>query len=274
MKVFETPGDVTLRVAMGGGEITVAACDEPRVSVDAFALREDEATREALEELRIEHSERAGRHDVTVEVPKRRGLLGLVRSPSIGLRIRCPQGAELELTTSSADLDATGQLGAVTAKSASGDLRAATVCGRCELVTASGDAVLGDVAGPTHVKTASGDVEVASSDGPFEANLVSGDLVVRRSRGDVAVNSVSGDIDVEAASASVKVTTVSGDVRLGVVDGLKLWIDASSVSGTMRSELEMSDARPDAEGDLVEIRARTVSGDLTISRARAGVASS
>jgi Toastrack DUF4097 len=262
--VFATPGDVLLRVAVGGGEITVVTGDEPEVAVDVVA------SADTLEAVRVDHVERAGRHEVTIEVDKKRGLLGIGRTPSIDLRVRCPHGADLDVTTSSADLDVRGHAGSVTAKSASGDFALGSVRGRCELSTASGDASIGDVEGDVKVKTASGDIEITHADGPVSANLVSGDLVLERASGDVTVNSVSGDVRVDAVSAGVKITSVSGDIRLGVVDGLRLWIDASSVSGTMSSELDMVDERPDADGEIVEIRARTVSGDLTIARAGVG----
>lgn len=270
MTVFETPGDVALRISLGGGEVSIVTTDEPRVEVEAFAVRGDEATREALESLRIDHEERGGRHEVVVEVEKKRGLLGIGRTPSIGLRVRCPHGADVGLMTSSADVEARGELGSVTVKSASGDVALEGVRGRCEISTASGDTVAGDVEGPMNVKTASGDIQITRVAGTLTATLVSGDLAVGRSRGELVVNSVSGDVHVDAASRGVKITSVSGDVRLGVVDGLRLWIDASSVSGTMSSELDVHDERPAADGEVVEIRARTVSGDLTIARAAAG----
>ncbi len=139
MTTFETPGDVMLRVALGGGEVSVLATEEQAVTVDAVALRDDDVTREALERLRIEHVERGGRHEVVVEVPKRRGgLRTLGRGPAVGLRIRCPVDSDLDLATSSAGLDTRGPLGAVTAKTASGDLLIESAR-RCDLATASGD---------------------------------------------------------------------------------------------------------------------------------------
>ena len=50
--------------------------------------------------------------------------------------------------------------------------------------------------------------------------------------------------------------------------GLRLWIDATSVSGDMSSELEAAEP-PTADGPIVELRAKTVSGDVQIVRALA-----
>jgi hypothetical protein len=272
LKAFDTPGEVTVTVGIGAGEIAIETFDERRVAIEAFAVRDDDATRAALDVLRIEHAERAGRHEVRVEVPRKRGgILGIGRGPSIGLRIRCPHGSDLDVASSSADLDARGSYGAVGMKTASGDVVLETVGGPCDVATASGDAVIRSSGGTLRVKTASGDCDVARAAGPVSANLVSGDLRIGEAFGEVIVNSVSGDVRVEAVAASVKIASVSGDVRLGVTEGLKLWIDASSVSGTMSSDLDVVDGPPDEDGPLVEIRARTVSGDLHIGRAPAAV---
>ena len=85
------------------------------------------------------------------------------------------------------------------------------------------------------------------------------------------MNSVSGDVVLAAVLAGpVDVRTVSGDVRVGIRRGSTLWVDATSVSGSMQSELPMEDQPPAGpEGPLVELRARTVSGDVRIVRAPA-----
>jgi hypothetical protein len=61
---------------------------------------------------------------------------------------------------------------------------------------------------------------------------------------------------------------VSGDVHLAIRPGESLYIDASSLSGEMRSELELEGA-PSAgsDGPVRELSIRTVSGDVQIVRA-------
>ena len=58
------------------------------------------------------------------------------------------------------------------------------------------------------------------------------------------------------------------DPRLTVRDGLALWIDAQSVSGSVTSDLDVGGDEGEAEGGVrVELRARSVSGDIRITRA-------
>ena len=61
--------------------------------------------------------------------------------------------------------------------------------------------------------------------------------------------------------------SASGDIEVGVRAGSKLFIDAKSMSGDMRSELEVTDSPSGSNGTNLELRAMTMSGDVTIRRA-------
>ena len=103
--------------------------------------------------------------------------------------------------------------------------------------------------------------------GPGTVNTVSGDVRIGATDDSIAVNTVSGDIELEATGAAVRVSAVSGDVTVAARPGLALWIDAQSVSGSMRSDLDVGDLPPaDAGERQVELRIRTVSGDVRIAR--------
>jgi hypothetical protein len=59
---------------------------------------------------------------------------------------------------------------------------------------------------------------------------------------------------------------VSGDVRAGLRPGLDVWLDIRSISGRIRSGLIPADGPRSDAGGLVELRAHTVSGDITLER--------
>jgi hypothetical protein len=265
---FETPGPVLLRIGNPAGAVTVETTDEPRVEIDVEPLRNDPADVEAAAETRVEASERGGRHEIVVEPPRRRaGLLRWGRA-ELSVRVRCPHGADLHLAVASADLDARGKLGTVNVKSESGGVRL-TAADSLGVVGASGDVRADDVVRHASVKIVSGDVELGTVGGEVVINAVSGDVRLRDARGAVAVSSVSGDIELESLAADLKANTVSGDVAVRVVPGLRLWIDALSLSGDMSSDLDVGDGSPDSAGAVVELHARSVSGDVSITRARA-----
>ena len=267
MTTFETPGNVKLRVSLGSGDVRIDAEDELRTEVELVALRDDEATRSAIAEATVEAREHGDRTEIVVELPRKGSWSFLGRGPSVGVRVRCPRGADVEVGTASADVTTTGPLGNVEAKTASGDL-AFDVVGSLRVTTASGDAAVQEILGAGEVKTASGDVLVRLGRGPLSLNLVSGDVAVNDAKVSLSVATVSGDQEIGSVEAGeVKLQSVSGDVRVGVRPGLKIWIDATSVSGSMTSELSMEDGPGSAGEPEIELRARTVSGDVRIVRA-------
>jgi hypothetical protein len=267
--VFETTGRVALRVALGSGEVTVETADGNQVEIDLVPLRDNDITREAIAEARVEMTERRGGHVIVVQLEKRSGFL-IGRGPKVGVRVRCPNGTDLDLRAGSADLDATGELGAVEVKTASGDVSVEDAAS-LDVNTASGDLRIRDVAGAVSFRTASGDASVRRCGGAVSANLVSGDLSIGEAAAGLSVTTVSGDVRVHAAGGGgMRVQSVSGDVHLAIKPGEGLRIDASSVSGTMSSELDVNDSPPaDSSGPVYDLRVRTVSGDLEIVRAAA-----
>jgi DUF4097 and DUF4098 domain-containing protein YvlB len=126
-----------------------------------------------------------------------------------------------------------------------------------------------DIVGPAELRSASGDVSIRRCGGLVTANVVSGDLSISEAAAGLALTTVSGDAHVQAAGGGrMRVQAVSGDVHLGIKPGERLYIDATSVSGTMSSELDVHDApAADATEEVRELRIRTVSGDVRIVRA-------
>ena len=266
MPTFETPGRIALDLIVPAGMVSVGTWSEPRVDVEVTPIRGDDISAQAAAETRIEAAERGGRHEVSVRVPKREGRLGIFgRSPELLVAIRCPEGADLELSTQSADVDGRGSLGAVGVRSASGDVMLADAA-EVSFASASGDLVAGVVSGQLTTKSASGDVAVRSVGGASTVNTVSGDVRLGETAALAAVNTVSGDVELDAVAGGARVSCVSGDVRVATRPGLALWIDVQSVSGSVTSDLDVGDA-PGGGDAQVELRVRTVSGDVRITRA-------
>src|SRR5438552_3733069 len=94
--------------------------------------------------------------------------------------------------------------------------------------------------------------------------------VIAEAWDNVSANTVSGDREHGAVlRGNVSAHSVSGDVHIGVRRGSKVFLDCNTVSGDTRSELELTTEAPSGDGPLVEIRAKTVSGDIAITRAPA-----
>src|SRR2546430_16750652 len=77
----------------------------------------------------------------------------------------------------------------------------------------------------------------------------------------------SGDVKVEIADGpSVQAETARGDVQIGVPDGLPTYLDLKTVTGRIRCDLEPGQKPAEGERSLM-LRARTVSGDITVVKA-------
>jgi DUF4097 and DUF4098 domain-containing protein YvlB len=267
MTVFDVRGPVRLRLTVPAGRVEVEPGEEDRVEVELRALRNDDATTRAVEATRVDAVERGGVHEIRIEVPRREGgLLSLTRQAKVGVRVRCPSGSDVDVDSASADLSLRADCGAVSVKTASGDVAAGRV-GALAVTSASGDVAVASVDRDLSVKTASGDVVAHAVAGVAKVHSVSGDVKLGRVSASCTVGTVSGDLEIASlAGGGLRANAVSGDVGVSVEGGLRLWIDAQSVSGSMRSDLDLGDAPSADAGDVVELRIRTVSGDVHIRR--------
>jgi hypothetical protein len=195
-----------------------------------------------------------------VEVPERR----LLRTPSFAISVITPPDADVRVASASADTALRGRFGTVELTSASGDL-AVEECGRLELRTASGDGSVGTATGPVTAASASGDLRVGTATAGLKSRTASGDIVVEEAAADVSLATASGDLLVRRmGEGSVQAKTMSGDVEVGVVPGLRVWLDLSSVSGRMVSQLADDDAAAGDGPAQLSLSLRSVSGDLRI----------
>ena len=233
---FDVSSPAELDVRLASGEIEIQAI-EGATRVDVELIAHDEESQQHVDAARIELHDNHGRPQVIVDVPQRRGSFSLgsfFGRQGITCRLRAPEHSRLSVRSKSADVRARGTLGAA------------------NIQTASGDVSLDVVRGPVNAATASGDLRIGAAWDNVNANTVSGDqehgAVLR---GTVAAHSVSGDI------------------HIGVRRGSKVFLDCNTVSGDTRSELELTTEAPSGDGPLVEIRAKTVSGDIAITRAPA-----
>jgi hypothetical protein len=263
---FDTPGPVTLDLRVPTGEIEIQPTLDGRVEVELIA--HDEESQALVDGARIEqHGD-----DIHVEVPHKRGGFGFqffFGRSGISCRVKCPPSSNLEVRSKSADVIARGTLGNVAVNTASGAVELRTVEGNLGVKSASGDIQAEHVGGNANVSTASGDVFLGFVGDITTVNAVSGDVRIGEAIADTSVTTVSGDQQHEAVfGGNVTAQSVSGDILVAVRRGAKVYLDCNTLSGDTSSELDMT-GEPAADGPLIEIRVKTVSGDITITRAPA-----
>ena len=267
---FETDKPVRLFAEIGRGTIAVEATDTTETHVRI-------AGRDA-EHVVV----RQDGDQITVVAPKQRG--GFFGAESrLEVRITLPTDSHVTLRTGSADIDVTGTVGGGQIKSGSGsvridttgapmvletgsgDVRVAVSQADLRIKSGSGDIVLLDLGATSAVSTGSGDVKVGTNHGPVVVKTGSGDLEVREAESDVTLTTGSGDLVVGTARRGrLSAKGASGDIQVGIPAGIPVWTDIATVSGAVRSTL--NGAGEPAEGaDYVEVRAKTVSGDIVLT---------
>jgi DUF4097 and DUF4098 domain-containing protein YvlB len=257
-----------LRVKNPAGDVRVETAETAETTVELVPLNDAESTRQAIERANVG----ARGDEVFVELEGRSWSISIgnwgIGSPKVGVRITCPVGSDLACDTASADVEAAGSFGGGRIRTASGDVTFEHGQGRLELKTASGDLRIERVDGPCELTTVSGDVSIATAAAELAVNSISGDVEVGEVGGDCTVSSVSGDQRVRAAGpGELAFKAVSGDIHVSVRRGLRVKLDVTSVSGSIGSELDVSDAPAPSDAPLTSLRARTVSGDVKIARA-------
>jgi hypothetical protein len=246
---FHTPAPVELEIKVPVGDIEVETVDGDETVI---VLDGNEKLME-MTEVRQE----GDRVVVELRGKKPFGITISIGDFSFGterlrVRARVPHESAAVLATTAGDMKLRGRYRSLDSKSASGDLR-----------------VDGEIAGDAAVKTVSGDVHLRHVGGELRVQSVSGDVVAQYVGGSIAAKSVSGDVRFESVrEGDVNAQSVSGDIEVGVAAGTRLDVDAGSVSGDLSSEVPLADdpGTDDADGPLVVLRGKTVSGDFRVFR--------
>ncbi len=266
---FDTPGPIRLYAEIGRGEVRCRTADTAVTAVEVEGPVADQVN------VTYEGDE------ITVVAPRQRtGFFG--GEPEVFLEVTLPAGSDAMVRTGSADIDLVGEYAACVLRSGSGQVDVETLTAPSQVETGSGDVTIqvchaelrvkcgsGDVrighaeAGAS-VSTGSGDVRVDTAHGPTAVKTGSGDLLVGTAHDDVSLATASGDLVVDTARRGrITMQSASGDVQVGVPVGLPVWTDVSTLTGDLVSTLAAT-GEPAAGADHLELRAKTVSGDVVL----------
>lgn len=258
---FPTPEPIELDLSNPSGDIQIDATARGETRVTLTGRRDDNATREAIEQTVVEFAN--GRLQVHRD-PKFR----LGRGPSLRIEVSLPDGSSVRVRTASADTKVTGRIDSLDVNTASGDVTAEDVDGEARLHSASGDLRVRSVTGDINARTASGDINLGYVES-VELTTASGDVKIEELGNAGRIRTVSGDQQIGRVGAGeIDLHAVSGDLRVGVAEGALAHLTINTVSGTIRTDLPVEESAPE-HGVALQITARTVSGDISLARARA-----
>ena len=245
------PIDANITVASGSVTMTAAPTDAVTVAISG----DDD---QFISQVTVDFADR----HLVVSEPQRRGFSW--RGKDLRITISMPAGSRSAVQAASADVRCLGEYGAVDIRNASGGVDVDVVRGPAEVNTASGGVRITEAA-EVSAQTASGELRVRHATGDVTARTASGYLSVGVADASVTARTASGGISLgRVARGRADLTSVSGDIDVKVAPGTGVFLDLSSLSGRVSSDLAASGQ--EGEADL-RLRCQTVSGSVQVSRA-------
>lgn len=279
---FETPEPITATVDVVLGEVRLVASERRDTVVDVRPS--DPADKEdvrAAEQTRVEC---AGGH-LLVKAPKLRSWLPRGDGGSVAVTVKLPAGSHLHATGQLADFHGEGRLGECRVKTGMGRIELAEVetlglkngigdiavdhaTGHAEVTCGSGDVRLRQLDATAVVKSSNGDTWIGTAGGDLRVSAANGDVAIEAAHSSVVAKSSNGDVRLgEAVRGSVVLETQLGNLEVGIPEGTAAWLDVRANAGRVHNALEAAEA-PGPSAETVEVRARTVAGDVLIGRPR------
>ncbi|KAA9089392.1 DUF4097 family beta strand repeat-containing protein [Microbacterium radiodurans] len=246
-----------LKVGLVGGQIDIVASDEPGIRIEVHAVTGKDLRIEATGDIvEIDHPQL--RWDNFLQVFRNFGSVG----PKAEISVAVPRGTELNLGVVSASALITGL---------AADARVNTV---------SGDVIVDGITGDVSANAVSGDVQIRGLEGALSANSVSGDVTAAGALRKASIDTVSGAMLVDSTGPvqSISLHTVGGDATVRLDEDVAANYQVRSVSGRVLIDgvvrsgqgagptTSFAGSTGELSGSFVDLRANSVSGDLTVLR--------
>ena len=253
-RVIDIERATKLKIGLVGGQVDVIAHDEPGIRIEVHSVTvKDLRVESDGTQIEIDHPQIGW--DNFLEVFRNFGAGG----PKAEISVAVPRDIALNLGVVSAG---------------------ALVSGLTEdarLNTVSGDLIVDTHTGDLNINTVSGDVQVRGLSGSATANTVSGGVALTGEVRKATIDSVSGAMLIDATGAvnTVSLNSVAGDATVRLDEGLAANYVARSMSGRITIDgvprgssgpSNFAGSRGELSGSFADVRANTVSGDITVLR--------
>jgi len=161
------------------------------------------------------------------------------------------------------------EAGPVRLRTGAGDISLGRATGHCEVTTGTGALRIGTVDGTAAVKNSNGETRIGTVTGDLRVSASNGRIVVDRADATVAAKTANGDVRLGRVSqGAVVAQTALGKVDVGIGEGVAAWLDLHTSFGHVHRDLDAAE-RPEPGEGVVEVKARTSMGDITVRRAAA-----
>ena len=226
-KQFSVEGPPEVHLTTFDGAIEVRPSEDSRVLVE---IEKRGPTREAVDELRVEASQKGPRIDVEVKRPEREGMVafGMQVSRSAKLVVSVPRRAT------------------IIARTGDGAIRVEGVEGRIELRTGDGSIQVSDVKGELALNTGDGSITVDRAQGRLSLETGDGGVNVEGALSRVRMHTGDGSIVYRADPGTSmdddwEISTGDGSVSIHLPTGFNANLDAHTGDGRIHSDLRIVD---------------------------------
>ncbi|MGH3369569.1 MAG: DUF4097 family beta strand repeat-containing protein [Nocardioidaceae bacterium] len=271
--VVQDPAIARVRIEIGSGQVELVPSDDAavRATLDVPPGADQDWVNDITfkvvgDELVVDAPRRFRSGEIRVRVEAQATMPARIKTGSADILARVPL-QDARLSTGSGDIILERSEGVLAAGTGTGRIRIEYAAGPVRANTGSGDIEIRTAETMVAASTGSGDVRIGDAAGPATVKVGSGDITIERVLDHSVATSGSGDVRVERAEgASVRAETARGDVQIGVPQGTPTYLDLKTVTGHIRCDLEPSSRPPEGDRSLT-LRARTVSGDISVVRA-------
>ncbi len=205
----------TLFLSNISGNIIIKSHSEGKITIDALKVIKTHSLGKAediADRIEIEVQKVGEEVNIQTKYP-RQGFRGGI-SCWVNYQISVPSETQLNIKTTSADVEVEDIQEKVRINTVSGDVEAESIKGRMDISSVSGDFYLQDIQGDLLLEGTSSDMELEQIKGDVRIDGVSGDLTLQEIWGDIEASTSSGDIEVEQAEGELDLNTISGDVEV------------------------------------------------------------
>ena len=264
MPTFETTEPITADITLVAGSLQIVAGDRAETTVEVRPRMEDKDSDVRAAQL-VEVDYASGR--LEVRDPQPSGLVRLVgRKGMVDITVELPAGSRVHVTGGFGNVRCEGTLGPSEVSVSDGNITVDRVAGNAKLTVGHGSIRAEEVDGSVVVKSTTGAITLGRVTGELRANSAHSDVTADRALGPVTARTTHGSIRLgQVAEGSVDVESSYGQLEIGVREGTAAWLDALSTKGVVRSSLEAAEGPDDTER-TVELRARSVWGDILVHR--------
>jgi len=280
---------VELRLENRSGAVSVGGEDTRQVAIEVTARlwAESEADADAQAEEIVRGILRDG-HRIIIRAPALvwPGPFFFGRGPRIDYRITSPRATAAHINSRSGRVEVENILGPLEVEARSGRVDTRGIGADTTIVSRSGSVQAENIAGCLAIDSRSGgvqvrrcerDVAVHSRSGSLRVEHVGGSLRADCRSGSLAIAGVGGALTVRARSGSLRyegpvqgpfdLELMSGSAILAVDRESRFYLDAETMSGSVRSDLPLhrgSAGGPSRGGAGPRVRVRTRSGSIRI----------